>query len=755
MRRLLYLIPILFLFTCSGVNAFDNDYTHPQLTVKVFDKVKDSLDSHFRNNLNLVQGLETPLNGKPARDWLQLGADLEDYPMCRAVNHFHNPRNDLSWSQAGMSDQPWYVDLWCIGTPIASNIVHATAYRRPAPDGEKATGGTNQWDWDYAREYYYMFLTGRDFLGREYFHGEPGIPETLGLNVEEKRLYYLAMNMWSLGHVLHLLQDMGVPSHVRNDFKSHLEWAGRTPLAGYVSPQWVHERFEDYVKINPLPDLPASGGDLSEKSVTRFWDTNSYDGSNPGISLDAGAVGLAEYTNINFASGNTIFTEDFLNDGVSSNDVYYQPYPRKSSTNLQYYLDGVLQPEVVFAEDNIPDTSFYIAKTGDGETISHFLKPSYLTKYVFEQDLQVSPIFVRTLLLDEECLKEYASKLLPKTVGYSAALLNYFFRGQLEISAPPEFVYSIIDGRNAAEGFRVIKARVRNATPNEEMTNGTGEPGQLIAVAKFRTRLIYKEDLTADPPTLDSRSGIWSYSLSAPVSVASLPSTAPGAECTFDFSDDPIPPGITDLRLSIVYKGRLGNEKNAVAVGIKDLSEPQHLAYWNSTDYFLLNGQLRKAAEIENDPNVADYDFIWPVSITEELGFSDTEPGMDTPPVVSIQNMPAARYARIVLLTDSPAGYWVRDRLISRPDPPRPPYPDDYIVDNGIWTYTLPGVTYQEFPGQPWNPTPVYQYRGITQHQIAYFIRSYPYFEYNPAAFPAPAENALGPYPVIINFPWQ
>jgi len=753
MKRLSYLIPILFLLAYTSAEAFDNRKTHPKLTEYAVQEIENSLDSHFKNKLILPQGLATPLHGRRTLDWLTFGADREDVPMCRRSNHFHNPRNDLSWIEAGMSDEPWYVSLYCVGTPVTSAVVYATGYREPAPGGAKATGTANERDWDHAREFYYMSLTGRDFQGRSEFHGEPGIPEALDLNGDEKRHYYMAMSAWSLGQVLHLLQDMSVPSHVRNDFRAHLERNGMPGSEGYQSSEWTWERFEDYVEVNGVPAEAATGGDLTEKSVTRFWDTNNYDGTNPGISLNAQAVGLAEYTNINFVSGNTVLAEEYLSDGDSSNDVHYQPYPRTSSTNLQYYLDGGLWPKEVIGEDNKPDLSFYVAKTGDGETIVHFLKPSYLTKYISELDHQASSLLVRTLLLDEECLKDYASKLLPRAVGYSAALLNYFFRGQLEITAPPEFVYSIIDGLNAAQGFRFIKARVRNATPGEEASNDAGQPGQLVAIAQYRLRTNYQADLSADPPTMDSRDEYYSYSVSAPLQVESLTSASPGLDCTFDFTANPIPAGITDLYLKVVYRGKLGAEQDAVAVGMKDLCEPQHLSFWNSTDYFLLNGELRKAEEIENDPNVEDYDFFRPVSISEELGFSGSAPGAGTPMVVSVQDMPPARYFRVVLLTDVPAGYYVRDHLVSKPYPPGWPYPDDFTVDNALWTYGMPAAVYQELAGQPWNPTPVYQYRGIIQHQMGYFIRYYPYFIYNADQFPAPPENAEGPYPVTVNFP--
>jgi hypothetical protein len=113
---------------------------------------------------------------------------------------------------------------------------------------------------------------------------------------------------------------------------------------------------------NPLAPIP----------IAKIFDTDKYTGVNPSTSL---SWGIAEYVNSNFASDDTIFTENF-----DSTHKHYFPYPNKSSTDLQSYIDGNKLPETVTGEDNIPDTTFYIKKERDGEKIEHFVMPGYFTK---------------------------------------------------------------------------------------------------------------------------------------------------------------------------------------------------------------------------------------------------------------------------------------------------------------------------------------------------------------------------------------
>ena len=61
-----------------------------------------------------------------------------------------------------------------------------------------------------------------------------------------------------------------------------------------------------------------------------------------------------------------------------------------------------------------------------------YLSRAYYTVY------GESPTYYASLYRDEEAHKDYAKKLIPRAVGYSAGLLDYFFRGEIEISLPDQ-----------------------------------------------------------------------------------------------------------------------------------------------------------------------------------------------------------------------------------------------------------------------------------------------------------------------------
>lgn len=534
MKRLSFSTIILFILVWGNVSAFDNKTTHRALTKAAIEASEFKANKYLENNLNLPNGTDTSINNSKISEWLMKGSFLEDVPKCRASNHFHNPLRN--WAESGMRDEPWIVDWWCSGGEyppenIKSAVHWATGYMEPAPDGAKADTG-NLWDWDHAREYFYTYLSGKDLQGNP-------VATTI-----EQREEYFAKCLQGLGQVLHLLQDIAVPAHVRDDFKSHLDWLGITLQTLFRPSEWIGERFEYYVKKHQKLIIGSIGGYLPDHSLTKFWDTNDYTGQDPD-SLNSQMIGLAEYTSMNFASKNTIFTEDY-----SIDHVYYHPYPRKSSTNLQEYIDGNLLPETVIGEDNVPDTSFYIRKIGDGEVLDRFVKPTYFTRDIQQEPDYDERIFRRTFRIDDECAREYASKLLPRAVGYSAGLLDYFFRGTLEISIPADQVFLMIEGIAIPHWITSINARVRNTTPNEPVGNGI-----LQAVVR------YKRGSDEE----------YRYSVSEPITITSLSATD-ATEFSFDFADDPIPSGIREAYLQVIFKGTLGQEENiAIAVGMKDL----------------------------------------------------------------------------------------------------------------------------------------------------------------------------------------
>src|SRR5262249_40321312 len=91
-----------------------------------------------------------------------------------------------------------------------------------------------------------------------------------------------------------------------------------------------------------------------------------------------------------------------------------------------------------------------------------------------------------------------ANLLLPRATAYSAGLLEYFFRGEIESIGPDEGVYGLAD--HAVEktkdtsGFETIKVKLANKTPNQAMTNGA-----LVAVLKYNLNTCYADDLSGQP----------------------------------------------------------------------------------------------------------------------------------------------------------------------------------------------------------------------------------------------------------------
>ncbi len=500
----LFITPVLFI----GQSYAYSLGVHEKITYNVIEQNKTKINGYLKN-IGLDNGINENLKNsflwkKTVREWMEYGSWMEDIDVSILWSHFYDPLTNEGYSIGG--------------------IVSQSAY-------DRANDLPNYGPWVWARERLYDGLTQTDN------------------NLREK---YLGIAFQALGSAMHLVQDVSVPAHTRND--GHLPLVDEEPYETYTA-----QRYKE-LTYTAIP-FPLWNQSTSPNAPRQFWDTDTYDGYNASAGINQG---LAEYTNANFFSKDTIFV-----------DAY--PYPKKSSTNLQEYLDQNLLPEIVFGEDNIPDTSFWIKKERDGETIDHFVKPGYLTKEALDAG---NPIYVLTFMLDDVCHKDYAQKLIPRAVGYSAGLLDYFFRGSIEITIPTVGIYAQTNDPN--QGFTTIKLLAKNTTSTgEEMTDGSIE-----LVVKYRLAL--EDPFQSNPvPTTDE----FSYKVVPEFNnIRSIPRGAP-VELTFDSGQNTIIPiNATDVYLQLVYKGRLGNEDGAVAVGFKDISEPTPIDLFNNMDKICLNG---------------------------------------------------------------------------------------------------------------------------------------------------------------------
>ncbi len=105
---------ILLFVVPTASSAFDDRATHPKMTDLAV--LSSTLDKTLRDDLGIADGINTFLrsaSGGPQliRLWLQVGSTLEDDPVCRASNHFHNPLRPFTAS--GVTDLPWWVRARC------------------------------------------------------------------------------------------------------------------------------------------------------------------------------------------------------------------------------------------------------------------------------------------------------------------------------------------------------------------------------------------------------------------------------------------------------------------------------------------------------------------------------------------------------------------------------------------------------------------------------------------------------------------
>jgi hypothetical protein len=243
-----------------------------------------------------------------------------------------------------------------------------------------------------------------------------------------------------LGHLAHLVQDMAAPAHTRNDI--HIAPEILDPLqdkglvaAGLKKDGFHGWAFGDDVRARIRGDQGSSPYDVmwpedtidgctvydvAPVPISCLIDTGKYYESivqNPQNFLpsDARNIGLAEYSNANF------FSEDSLFDSY--------PFPRADQVEL-----GPLEEWPTAGPNDPPEDKWrrYLIKNGPGEVIAHLAVPTALWEFLPEG------LRMRKLKLDDRVFEDYGELLLPRAIGYSAALIDYFFRGKIDLIPDPD-----------------------------------------------------------------------------------------------------------------------------------------------------------------------------------------------------------------------------------------------------------------------------------------------------------------------------
>jgi len=317
-------------------------------------------------------------------DLIVEGSQLEDtLTNGRPRNHFYNPRTGLPLTWLGASLGATSPD-WAL-----------------APRGSNSDQERSYWD---ARQHLFDALT------------KPSVSE---------RDQGFGRTFQALGHVLHHLQDMAQPQHVRNEIHCDiLPCLLVQPLLGNPS------RYERYTqqRERSLPTDPArTGYDVSSpvfvsaiNSPRRFWNTQPWGPASP-----ESGQGIAEFTHRNFVTAGT----NFLSTGAGSflsRPAFPLPVPSTPQIterpNIESLIAGTpLRGEMWFIGSEVRDNL-------TGQTT---LNRRASTFSVFTEDLRART-GLPTVTLNRFNFESAHEFLIPRAVAYSAGMINYFFRGQLD-----------------------------------------------------------------------------------------------------------------------------------------------------------------------------------------------------------------------------------------------------------------------------------------------------------------------------------
>jgi hypothetical protein len=451
---------------------------------------------------------------------------------------------------------------------------------------------------------------------------------------EEDRQQNLGLMLRTLGHVMHLIQDLAQPQHTRND--SH----------------GVHHAYETYVdqlakgQALPTGQYPR----LSISKVDDLWHTASHSG-------------LADYSGLGFISAGTNFTGVPGVTSIRANPNYPLPDPSNAILVARQITDSDLLGPVTPSQPlrgEIRFASMIVTDNYAGFQDVNTMASSYS---LFADDLQHYAGYTQ-FTVNSLTYREAAKLLLPRAVGYSAGLLDYFFRGSMSIAPPDDGVYAIIDhspdatapaGCGVPCGFRKIKLKVMNSTPNESMGGGT-----LLAVAKYHVNNCYQPDLSGEfaAPAFADDGGCRSpqefvvVAEPKPVSQLKNDFSAPSLEFSFV---TPIPVNATDLHLQIIFRGALGQEADAVAFTTLDLFEPTYLILGNYNDYVSVYNN--DGAFLRVDP----YQTSGRFSLHLDLRFNRSA----AVPIATSTQLDPGYYHRLAILTDQELlPYWIGEQYI-------------------------------------------------------------------------------------------
>jgi hypothetical protein len=238
-----------------------------------------------------------------------------------------------------------------------------------------------------------------------------------------------------LGQVIHHLQDMAQPQHVRNDLhfsglRDTIGYEGTVPCLGGPSLYELYTNLDTSGKQirRNLPYLGydpvySSSDSATFNALRKFWHTNS-------------GIGMADYTNRGFVSATTNFFDPHNNfpspvlgaGWEEDKTALCQQISQRNGTPLPTGPGGSPLPCVMtFVETFVQDNYQGLLSGTNRKASTYSIFSAELDRFTNQ----------KLYTLNSFNFQEAYPFLIPRAVGYSAGMINYFFRGVGKIDITP------------------------------------------------------------------------------------------------------------------------------------------------------------------------------------------------------------------------------------------------------------------------------------------------------------------------------
>lgn len=372
--RVLSAIPVLALGAlCGPVWCYETP-THAEMSAAA---VRLSTADQVLTHTGVGGSLTAPAyDGRTLLDWIRLGSMAEDN-LPRFINHFYNPLTGRGLPGAVPSP------VWALGDP------------RPRPGQQFSL-------WD-AGEYYYRSLT---------------------LPAKTDRDAQLAVTFRSLGQVIHLIQDAAQPQHTRDD--THF-------------PYSPYERLTDRLR-DTLPYHGYASVVLGE--AREYWNTMPPPVRPPTDVLQG--RGMAEYSHRGFVTSGTnyrVVPGSNPVDAVTAPGFPLPAFDRQAVTTLDVTELEALFPNCAPGAPLRGRVRFHGNEVTDAyDPGASAFNPFATVLGLYASDLEQLPFVPRPSAVPAFTHNRFSycaahDFLIPRAVGYSAGLIDYFFRGRLDVFA--------------------------------------------------------------------------------------------------------------------------------------------------------------------------------------------------------------------------------------------------------------------------------------------------------------------------------